>query len=284
MRRLLVIAVALLLGCGAGHAQSVIGAPAMGATSPLGTLGSTPLGTPGSTTPGSPTGIPFGATELDPGGLSPVPIERSGQHRQLHCDRLLEFGDDCVRSSGIRNNGYDLNSGHDLHLRRRRIKRDAGQLRRDVVGFTFVHRNGVAVFEPHGEHRIDPQWRHDSPRFHGSRQCGRQPDDRRHGAQQSDDAVCRLGGERRLGGDLHHDGLGRGLAEHGLDERGLVERRHDRGVVVRLLKQNGRRGSPDAKADQSRPRPGAGVNPRVANAKANLDRYAPPAAKSYATS
>jgi hypothetical protein len=71
MRVFLVLAAAVMLGCGAGHAQSPTGIPAMGsamgATSPLGTLGSSaPTGSNGG------TGIPLGATEIDPGGLSPT--------------------------------------------------------------------------------------------------------------------------------------------------------------------------------------------------------------------
>jgi hypothetical protein len=65
MRRLLAIAAVILMGCGAGHAQTSMSTPAMGATSPLGTLG--PSGS-------SATGIPLGATEIDPGGVSPTVI------------------------------------------------------------------------------------------------------------------------------------------------------------------------------------------------------------------
>src|SRR5947208_11244996 len=61
MRRLLAIAAVILMSCGAGHAQTSMSTPAMGATSPLGTLGSS--GSSG-------TGIPLGATEIDPGGVS----------------------------------------------------------------------------------------------------------------------------------------------------------------------------------------------------------------------
>jgi len=63
MRRLVAIAAVILMGCGAGHAQTSMSTPAMGATSPLGTLG--PSGSSG-------TGIPLGATEIDPGGVSPT--------------------------------------------------------------------------------------------------------------------------------------------------------------------------------------------------------------------
>src|SRR5215216_4783901 len=66
MRRLFVTVAAMLVSCGVAHAQSTTTMPAIGATSPL--------GVPGSTSAGSPTGIPLGATELDPGGLSPAPI------------------------------------------------------------------------------------------------------------------------------------------------------------------------------------------------------------------
>jgi len=66
MRRLLVITAALLISCGAGHAQNAMSTPAIGPTSPLGSLGS--LGSSGSMG----TGLPLGATEVDPGGLSPA--------------------------------------------------------------------------------------------------------------------------------------------------------------------------------------------------------------------
>jgi hypothetical protein len=61
---------ALLLGCGTAAAQlapPTPGAPAMGATSPL--------GIPGATSSVGPVGIPMGATELSPGGLSPAPLD-----------------------------------------------------------------------------------------------------------------------------------------------------------------------------------------------------------------
>src|SRR5690242_10609365 len=63
MRRLLVITTALLISCGAGHAQNAMSTPAIGPTSPLGSLASS--GSMG-------TGLPLGATEVDPGGLSPA--------------------------------------------------------------------------------------------------------------------------------------------------------------------------------------------------------------------
>src|ERR1700739_4850662 len=69
MRLLPIIVAAILFGCGAAQAQSVMTSPGMGATSPL--------GVPGSSAPSgsnSPTGIPLGATEIDPGGLSPAPL------------------------------------------------------------------------------------------------------------------------------------------------------------------------------------------------------------------
>ena len=65
MQRLFVITAVILVGCGAARAQnspngSVMN-PAVGITSPL--------GIPGSNGSGG-TGIPLGATEIDPGGLS----------------------------------------------------------------------------------------------------------------------------------------------------------------------------------------------------------------------
>ena len=67
MRRFLVIAAAILvmpMSCASSFAQSSISLSAMGATSPLGVFGSG--GSSG-------TGIPFAATEINPGGLSPAP-------------------------------------------------------------------------------------------------------------------------------------------------------------------------------------------------------------------
>ena len=63
MRRPLVVLITMWLSCGLTHAQSTTAMPGIGATSPLGVLGSTASG----------TGIPLGATEIDPGGLSPAP-------------------------------------------------------------------------------------------------------------------------------------------------------------------------------------------------------------------
>src|SRR4051794_12248199 len=63
-RELLTIA-ALLVSCVAAPAQNAVVRSALGATSPLSGLGSP--------TSGAPTGIPLGATEIDPGGLSPLP-------------------------------------------------------------------------------------------------------------------------------------------------------------------------------------------------------------------
>jgi len=72
MRRFLVITAAMLavaMSCGSSHAQSSMSPSAMGATSPLGMLGSG--GSSG-------TGIPFGATEINPGGLSSAPNPNCG--------------------------------------------------------------------------------------------------------------------------------------------------------------------------------------------------------------
>ena len=66
MRRACVMMVIVLLGCGAAQAQSAITTPGVGATSPLGILGSSSSSGTGG------TGVPLGATEIDPGGLSPA--------------------------------------------------------------------------------------------------------------------------------------------------------------------------------------------------------------------
>jgi hypothetical protein len=59
-RQLSMAALALLCGCVAASAQTSTTPSAMGTTSPLGTLDTS--GTSG-------TGLPLGATEIDPGGL-----------------------------------------------------------------------------------------------------------------------------------------------------------------------------------------------------------------------
>src|SRR3954451_8846817 len=70
MQRLLLTIAAMLLSCGAGQAQTAANRSALGATSPLSGLGSP--------TSGAPTGIPLGATEINPGGLSPLPCSSAG--------------------------------------------------------------------------------------------------------------------------------------------------------------------------------------------------------------
>jgi hypothetical protein len=70
MRLILPTLAAILTLSGAAHAQSLGTPSAMNATSPLGVPGAT------STTVSTPTasGIPLGATEINPGGLSPMPF------------------------------------------------------------------------------------------------------------------------------------------------------------------------------------------------------------------
>src|SRR5262245_53405601 len=63
MRRTCAMIIMVLLSCGAAQAQSATTQSGMGATSPLGILGSSAS---------SGTGVPLGATEIDPGGLSPA--------------------------------------------------------------------------------------------------------------------------------------------------------------------------------------------------------------------
>jgi hypothetical protein len=67
MRRLGISIVMLVLSSGLAAAQvaPMPGGPALGVTSPLGTMGSNSAG---------PVGIPLGSTELNSGGLSPAPI------------------------------------------------------------------------------------------------------------------------------------------------------------------------------------------------------------------
>ena len=67
MRRLFIAAAAILLSCEAGLAQTTT-IPGIGLTSPLGIPGST------ASVSGLPTGIPLGATEINPGGVGPAPI------------------------------------------------------------------------------------------------------------------------------------------------------------------------------------------------------------------
>src|SRR5919198_386954 len=64
MRSIVAITAAILLSCSATYAQTSMSTPGIGATSPLGIPGSS--GATG-------TGIPMGATEIDPGGLGVVP-------------------------------------------------------------------------------------------------------------------------------------------------------------------------------------------------------------------
>jgi hypothetical protein len=80
VRRALVIAAVLLLGCPSLQAQSVVTPSGLGATSPLGIPGSiSSTGSSGSIGTILPsigsrgTGIPLGATEIDPGGLGQLP-------------------------------------------------------------------------------------------------------------------------------------------------------------------------------------------------------------------
>ena len=65
---------ALVLSCSTSLAQMApltVISPAMGATSPLGIPGALT----GVTSPVGPVGIPLGASELSPGGLSPAPFD-----------------------------------------------------------------------------------------------------------------------------------------------------------------------------------------------------------------
>jgi len=66
MRLILPTLAAILTFSGAAHAQNLGNPSAMGATSPL--------GVPGATSTPAPSGIPLGATEINPGGLSPMPL------------------------------------------------------------------------------------------------------------------------------------------------------------------------------------------------------------------
>jgi hypothetical protein len=75
MRRWTIVVAALLSSCGTAFAQTTTGMsgsatsfpPALGITSPLGAQGALPP------TGNSPTGLPLGATEINPGGLSTTP-------------------------------------------------------------------------------------------------------------------------------------------------------------------------------------------------------------------
>jgi len=66
MRRFLMAALTLLFACAASDAQTTIAPSGMGATSPLGTMGSS--GASGFTA----AGVSLGATEINPGGLGPT--------------------------------------------------------------------------------------------------------------------------------------------------------------------------------------------------------------------
>src|SRR5258708_2872436 len=66
MSRVLAMTMAAILAtCTTAHAQSASGTAGIGRTSPLGILGAFGGATG--------TGVPLGATEIDPGGLSPLP-------------------------------------------------------------------------------------------------------------------------------------------------------------------------------------------------------------------
>jgi hypothetical protein len=69
MRVLILIVAAVLVGCGAAQAQSLMSSTGTGVTSPLGMLGLDI-----SSRVNSGTGIQLGATEINPGGLSPAPV------------------------------------------------------------------------------------------------------------------------------------------------------------------------------------------------------------------
>lgn len=79
--RVVTMMVMLALGTGSAAAQTTMtpgSSPALGATSPLGIPGVMNPGAMNSGAPASPTGIPFGATQLNVGGLSPAPGPLAG--------------------------------------------------------------------------------------------------------------------------------------------------------------------------------------------------------------
>ena len=86
MRRWSMIAAALVLSCGAAFAQTTTGMSGVAMATPPAS-GMTPLGTLGGNPPtgNSPTGLPLGATEINPGGLSTtlLPAARAGPTRQV---------------------------------------------------------------------------------------------------------------------------------------------------------------------------------------------------------
>jgi len=100
MRILSLIAAVVLLGCGAAHAQSVMTVPGMGATSPLSVLGSS-----ASSGSNSATGIPLGATEIDPGGLSPAPMSNAS------ASSATSSGTASPLSPTTTNSNFTLNGG-----------------------------------------------------------------------------------------------------------------------------------------------------------------------------
>ena len=89
MRCLLIVVAAVLSGCSSSFAQLTPltpNRPAMGFTSPLGILGATSAV--------GPIGIPLGATELTPGGLSPAPFNPTASNAP------------CVSAGATRPNAY----------------------------------------------------------------------------------------------------------------------------------------------------------------------------------
>ena len=99
MRRLFVATAVILIGCGAVRAQNLpsgsVMNPAVGITSPL--------GIPGSNGSGG-TGIPLGATEIDPGGLS--------QSVTANCDAGGSYiGTSGTATPGLSGGGYSAMPG-----------------------------------------------------------------------------------------------------------------------------------------------------------------------------
>src|SRR5690242_9390552 len=80
MRELSMIAAALVLTCGAAFAQTTTGMPGVATTTPPALGMTSPLGTFGGSTPtgNTPTGLPLGATQINPGGVSTTPGRSGG--------------------------------------------------------------------------------------------------------------------------------------------------------------------------------------------------------------
>ena len=213
MRLLPLIVAAILVGCGAARAQSAMTSAGIGATSPLGVLGSS-----ASSGSNSATGIPLGATEIDPGGLSPAPV--SNCNTSVSSSAGMSLGTAGSSGPGMASmSGTSSNTGMTSTF-------DGGGFQLDRIAIHVELRAadeydvswyGFAAFNPRNKLELHAEWRNDSAGLDRNQQRRRQPADHRSDVQQFD-AVVRW---------LDHRQFWR--------RDGFRERRHD---PTGLLKQN----------------------------------------------